>query len=147
MSFENSWVDAENTVFLALCKATKSVEGQQAYRGYLPPRINVWALFTGGQGGNEQTSWTPDIVSLHFGARIETAFVKREHALIFSMQVLKALPILNSGNVQCFRVRMGGYPEPTPDFIPLANEDKKIPAWLMTINCELVFNTGGRLAD
>ena len=145
MTFENAWVEAENIVFTELLKATKSVEGQQAYRGYLPPRTNVWALFTGGQGGNEQTSWSPDVVSLHFGARIEAVFSKREYALIFAMQVIKALPILNNKTVQCFRVRQGGYPEPSAEYIPLANEENKVLGWVLTIQCELVFSTGGRL--
>lgn len=145
MNFDNSWVEAENTVFQALCKATGSTEGKNAVKGYLPPMVNVWALFTGGPGGNEQTTWSPNVVSLHLNARIEAAFVKREHAQIFAMQVIKALPILNSGNVQNFRVKMGGFPEPAADLIPVANEDKRIPAWFITIGCELVFSTGGRL--
>ena len=145
MSFDKSWIDAENIVMARLCKATGSVEGQQATRGFLPPRVNVWALFTGGQGGNEQTTWSPDVVSMHFGAHIDAAFSKREHALQFVMQVVKILPITNDGNVQNFRIRQGGYAEPTPDFVPVANEDKKIPAWLISIGCELVFSTGGRL--
>jgi allantoicase len=143
MSFDSAWADAENTVMTELCRATGSTNGKNAFLGYLPPMVNVWALFTGGQGGNEQTTWTPDVVSIHLGARIEAAFAKREHATAFCMQVIKALPI-TTGNVQCFRIRMGGYPEPQPDFIPLANEDRKIPAWLLTIGCELVFSTGGR---
>ena len=145
MNFDTAWVEAEQTVFQALCKATNSEENKQAFRGYLPPMVNVWALYTGGQGGNEQTTWSPNVVSLHFGAHIEAAFTKREHALIFSMQVIKALPILNSGNVQNFRIRMGGYSEPKPDLIPAANEKQNIPAWILDIGCELVFNTGGSL--
>lgn len=145
MSFESSWGDAEKTVFQKLCAATHSTEGQQAYRGYLPPRINVWALHTGGQGGNEQTTWSPNVVSVHLGARIEASFAKREHALIFGMQVVKALPILNEGNVQNFRIRQGGFPEPTLNYVPLANHDKDVAAFEMKIDCELVFSTGGRL--
>jgi len=145
MTFDKAWIEAENIVFTELCRATKSTEGQQAYRGFLPPRTNVWALFTGGQGGNEQTSWSPDVVSLHFGGRIEAVFSKREYALAFAMQIIKALPILNKDNVQCFRVKTGGFPEPVADYIPLANEDNKVLGWVMTIGCELVFSTGGRL--
>lgn len=145
MSFDDSWVRAENTVMARLCAGTHSTEGQQAYRGFLPPRINVWGLFTGGQGGNEQTTWPPDVTSVHFGARIEAQFAKREHAQIFTMQVIKALPIESEDNVQWFRIRQGGLPDPVLDYIPLANEQNVIPAFLLTIGCELVFTTGGRL--
>lgn len=144
MSFEQSWVDAENTVMEALCKATGSVEGKQAFRGYLPPMVNVWALYTGGPGGNEQTTWPANVVSLHIKSRIEAAFAKREHAQVFAMQVVKALPILNNENVQNFRISMGGFPEPVADYVPIANEDKKILAWTFAMGCELVFSTGGR---
>jgi len=145
MNFDNAWVEAESTVFNALCKATGSVEGKQAFRGYIPPIVNAWALYTGGPGGNEQTTWAPDVVSVHIAARIEAAFAQRPHALVFSMQIVKALPILNSGNVQNFRIKMGGFPEPQADFVPVANEAKKVLAWTLNMQCELVFSTGGRL--
>ena len=78
-------------------------------------------------------------------SRLSAVFAKREHALTFSMQVVKALPILNVGNVQCFRIRQGGYPAPLVDGVPLANEKDLVPAVTFSIGCELVFSTGGRL--
>ena len=143
MSFEISWQDAENTVMDTLLAATGGRVGVDAFQGYLPPVANCWALFTGGQGGNEQTSWHPSASSMHFGARILSQWVKRENALKHVMQVLQVLPLTNTGNVQNFRVRMGGYPEPQVDMLPLAN-DKKVMLWTVEIGCELVFSTGGR---
>lgn len=143
MSFDKSWADAEKIVMRALCKATGAIEGQQAFRGYLPPVLNAYALFTGGQGGNEQTSWSPNVVSVHFGARIEMVFAQREHLQVFTMQVLKVLPLVEAP-VQSFRVRQGGYPDPKFEYVPVGNEGKPAPAWTATIGCELVFSTGGR---
>lgn len=145
MSFETSWAEAEMIVFNAICKATGTTEGKQAFRGFVPAMVNVWGLYTGGQGGNEQTGWSPDIVSVHFGAKIEAVFTQRENLLMFTMQVIKALPIANVGKVQCFRIRQGGYSEPVPDLIPLANSDQKATVWTISLGCELVFNTGGRV--
>lgn len=146
MNFESSWADAEQIVYGHLLTATNSQDRKQAFRGYLPAMVNIWMLNTGGSGNNEQTVWTPDIRSIHVPALIVGQFGARERALEFGMQVVKALPIENVENVQVFRIALGGFPEIKPDVVAAGNEEQKFLVHAVTIRCELVFSTGGRLA-
>ena len=145
MSFETSWAEAEQTVYQHLLTATNSQDRKNAFLGYLPAMVNVWSLTTGGSRNNEQTLWSTDIVSIHFPGQIIGQFASREAAQQFGMQVIKALPLLNSGGVQNFRVAQGGSPEIKPDVVEVGNEGKKFLVFAVSIGCDFVFSTGGRL--
>ena len=136
----------------ALCKATNATEKENAFKGYLPPLLNVWALFTGGDGGDVRTTWTPDIVSLHLNARIEAQFNERAKAQEFTMQIVKACATLSGvDKVQDFRVAEGGIPEPEHAFLPVANEGTEgggddttdVLVWVIDMQFDFVFSTGG----
>lgn len=147
MSFDSSWTEAEQTVYRHLLTETGSVDRKNAFLGLLPAMVNVWMLNTGGTGNNEQTLWTPDVVSIHMPAEITGQFTAREHTQEFVMQVFKALPLANQGNVQVFRVALGGAPEVKPEVVAAGNEERKYLVYAATIRCDLVFSTGGRLTD
>lgn len=146
MSFETSWTEAAKTVMRELCKATDAKENQQAFRGYEPHMLNFWTLYTGGEGGNIQTSWTPDKPVLHLNARIVGTYQKLDIAEQMAMKIVKALPMQNIDNVHCFRIRAGGFPEPQYEDVPIANTNNKrgtVLAVVWTISCDFVFTTGG----
>lgn len=145
MIFETSWAEAEQTVYQHLLTATNSQDRKNAFLGYLPAMVNVWSLNTGGSRNNEQTLWATDIVSIHFPGQIIGQFASREAAQQFGMQVIKALPLLNSGGVQNFRVAQGGSPEIKPAVVEVGNEGKKFLVFAVVIGCDFVFSTGGRL--
>lgn len=146
MSFESSWNDAELIVYRRLLVATGSEDKRNAFRGFLPAMLNVWMLNTGGSRNNEHTLWTPNIVSIHTPAEIVGQFAERDDALQTAMRIVKALPIAGESNVQCFRIAQGGFPEIQPEVIPVGNESKKFLVHTFTIDCDLVFSTGGRIA-
>jgi hypothetical protein len=146
--FDTSWSRAEAAVYAHLVDVTGAVDRKSAFLGYLPEMVNVWALNTG-KSGNEQTLWSPDIVSVHLQAELVGQFAERARAQSWGMQIVRALPFKNlgteEGNVQSFRIRQGGFQEPQLDFVELPNEKGRIPVFSLVIGCELVFSTGGRL--
>ena len=154
-NFLNSWTRAERAAYDRLVAATKSQDGKDAYLGFLPPGgINVWALTSGASGGNEQTLWAPEITTLHLQADAECHYAVREAAQAWTMAILQALPYGNStladpGNLVTARVRLEGMPQPiTLEPIQLANEtDRPQWLWTMRLGLEIVFLTGGRLAE
>ena len=145
MTFEESWTEAEKTVYEHLLAATDSRDKENAYLGVLPHMVNVWRLDTGGSGGNEQTTWSPDVVSIHMPADIVGQFTDRDAAQAFAMQVIKALPLTGEDNVQNFRIANGGMPTIEPDAIDAGGESKKFLVYVVTIRFDFVFSTGGRL--
>lgn len=142
-TFEASWATAEAAVFAILLAGTASTEKKTAFRGYLPAMLDVWSLTTGPGGGNEQSTWAPTKASVHILGAIRGVFGDRERAMQFVMQCARVLPIANHGNVQTFRIRIGGWPEVMAEPYDLANERQRVLAFTVNIGCELVFNTGG----
>jgi len=142
-TFVQSWRTAESTVYAKLLQATGTVDKKTAFLGYLPQQVGVWAFLTGPGGGNEQTLWTPNLVTIHIHAEIQGIFANRAEAQDFTMRVARILPILNQDTVQCFRIRMGGFPQPKAQPMDLGNENKRFLVWEILILCELVWNTGG----
>jgi len=142
--FDASWSEAEAAVFRKLCAAANSDPEKNAFLGYLPPMVNVWSLTTGPDGGNAQTLWTPSVVSVHIQATIEGVFADRAKAQAFVMACVRSMHAMGGADgVQAFRVRQGGFPEPKPERIQVANSDRYHLVWRVMIGCELVFSTGG----
>lgn len=147
ITFEESWETAEKAVFEHLIRATGSKNEESAFLGYLPPMVPCWALNTG-RSENEQTLWSPDVVSVHLNAALEFESGVRSDCLRWGMQIVKALTFSNiddGGNVQSFRIRQGGFGKPEPNEVILANGEDKVLVFSLMIGCELVFSTGGRL--
>lgn len=147
MDFVNAWHEAEQIVYSHLLEATGSTDKKNAFLGFLPSMVNIWTLNTGGSSSNEQTLWAPDIVTIAFPAEIFGQFADRREAQGFAMRIIKALPLENERNVHVFRIAVGGAPQVGPDVIPAGNEgSKKFLVHTVTIHCDFVFSTGGRLA-
>ena len=134
-----SWAEAEMTVYLKLLTATGHTDKKNAFLGYMPPMLNAWVFSTGPGGGNEQTTWPPTKTSFHIQASIIGHFTERTAAQAFVMKVAYILPILNEDRVQCFRIRIGGFPEPMPEIRSVGNENRQFLVHTVEIGCELVF--------
>jgi hypothetical protein len=141
--FVESWIQAEQLVYLKLIEATGTQDKKSAFLGYKPANmVNVWSLHTGPSGNNEQTTWVPAKGTIHVHARIEATFANRADAQRFIMRCVRVMPI-KDGIVQAFRIRLGGFPEPVPGAMELGNENKSFLVYDVVIGCELVWNTGG----
>lgn len=141
---DNPWKLAEDTVFEALCVATKTQARKNAFQGYMPPVGNVWALKVGG-GGRVENTWTAPISELIMDADIEGMFLDRHLAQEFGLKVLQALPINRVANVQSFRLRAGGMPDIKFKDVVLGNETSARLMWTISIGCQIVFNTVARV--
>lgn len=142
-AFAQSWTQAEQTVYARLLKATGTEDKKTAFLGYLPAMADIWAFNTGPGGGSEQTLWSPSIVSVHLKASIRGVFRRREDALTFVMRVVRAQPMESVENVQCFRIRRDGFPEPKGEPMAFGNEKQLYLVFTVDIGCEIVFKTGG----
>lgn len=142
IDFDTAWTRAEQTVYRRLVKTTATEDKKTAFLGYLPAVVPAWAFFTGRGGNNEQTLWTPEVVSIHLQAEIRSVWTDRAKAQEFVMRVIRAQLQEPTENVQAFRIRMGGLQEIRPDILETGNEAKKILVFVADIGCELVFSTG-----
>jgi len=83
-------------------------------------------------------------VSVHVAATIRGMYAARADAQKFTMQCVRAMyACAGKSNVQVFRVRQGGFPEPQPVLVEMGNEKGQFRAFDVTLQCELVFSTGG----
>lgn len=137
----DSWKLAERTVFDAICNATDSAEGQQAYLGAVPDgAFNVWSLDSG--GGDGRILWNETPTDMRMQAYIDGVFISRDSAQEFALCVIGALPILGVENVQCFRVASDGMPVIKTDFVPVKNDSKaERPLSRLSMKFDFVFRT------
>jgi hypothetical protein len=143
MAFDpESWKSAERLVYEKILTATASVDKRNAFLGFLPPAPNVWMFKTGG-GDDVRNTWDLQPRELHMNAELAGQFTERTAAQAWAMKAISALPI-KEGIVQCFRLRLGGLPNPVPEVVPIGNENQQAFLWVITLGCEIVFNTDGR---
>ena len=142
-TFADSWAAAEADVFAALCTATSSAEGRQAYRGRVPDgSYNTWALDT--FGGDGRTLWQSVPHTMKLDATIEGRFLARQSAQQFAMAVIGALPIRDpaESNVHVFRVAQAGMPVIEPETVPVANDSRRERTlYVLRMRFEFVFRT------
>ena len=149
LAYEESWDDACTTIRAKLCEsadfafyqrfAIGPVADKTFHLDFLPPKINVAALFMGG-GTDVAHTWSDaQPKELIMPARIEGRFNSRADARAFAMMMLAALPIQRTGNVSEFR--LAGNPEIEPDAMRLANDKEERQYWKAKIPCLAVFLT------
>lgn len=140
LNFDESWNDAEDTVYNLLLTATNAEDGKTATRGRLPPTNNVWALTSGG-GNNVETTWADTITTMHLFSKIEGRYIQRADAMKTAMQIINACPIMEMGNVGVFRIRADGLPTIDEEIVELANESRRAIVYKFVLLCEMVFCT------
>lgn len=149
IAFVDSWTTAIERVRTELSTAataehaTRFGAALQAEKNfvldYLPPRLNVVALFSGG-GDTVQQSWDESPPkSIVMNARLEARLRTRADARAMSMLFLKHFPVYHKGNVEWFRI--AGDPDIQPETTRLANDKKDQLYWKMVLPCLLVFRT------
>lgn len=144
MSYETSFQDATDTCMEHLCRKLGSVENRDAFRYYLPLASPVWGFQIGG-GGDVRNTWTdgqPTELRMH--AEVRGRFDNLAAAQTFVMKLVKALPIVNVGNVKWLRLRDGGMPQVGWDTFALKNEgERETILWTVEAGLEIVFATTG----
>jgi hypothetical protein len=143
IAFETSQILAEETVFNTITEWTKNDFPAGGVRGRRTDRVGVWALNTG--GGDARDTHAKCWGSLQLTASIEVLFLERDRALLFSGWIQRIMAetdnFHHTENVQWFRVMQ--FPNPTPTEVEFPNNRKAglQAAWLLTIPCEMVYNT------
>lgn len=135
----DSWALAERAAFEHLLGATGSTEGKNAFLGALPEgSFDVWMLTSG--GGDAQTLWQDTPTDMLTTVRVEGVFRERSGAQRLTMMIVAALPLRSKLNIQCLRIAEGGFPEPVPDRMALANDaapGRRV--WRAEIGMEMAF--------
>lgn len=145
-SFETSWTEAENAAFEAICTATGSQAGTSAHLGRNPGVMNAWHCSCGKIGIGGEVFYADDIPTLCIPFYAEAVFTRRAACQAWAMRIAAALPLINqeTNNIIELRIQADGWGEVKPDYVQVANEDKQIPVWRMRLDCDLVFETGGK---
>lgn len=143
MSFDiTSLTTARKLVFAQLVSATRSVDGRDAFCGYLPPVADRWALFISDGPDVAPFRGVPASPEMWMTARLDGQFKSLEGAEAFALSCMSVMPMRSLGDpvrVQWFRpVRM---PTIEPEYMQLAGMDDLSLVWVVRIPCEIVLNT------
>lgn len=149
LAYQDSWDNACTVIRAALITSANTafttrfgtglVADKTFHLDFVPPKINVVALFMGG-GSDVAHTWSDSKPKeLIMPSRIEGRFNSRTDARAFAMMMLNAIPLRRTGNVSEFR--LAGNPEPVMERLRLANDKDERMYWKLTIPCLAVFLT------
>jgi len=141
-SFETSWTESEASAFAALCTATGTEANRDAYLGMNPGVLNAWHFEP--DVVNNDTILNPDCPAIYVPCLAVWRGLKRDRCQSWAMKLLGNIgdADLADTNISNLRIRSIGQPE--YDLVQVANEERKVGQWSITVGIDLVFATGQR---
>ena len=144
--YEGSMETAETKAFEVLCNALKLERGVKAHRGLNPNKVDV-LVFGIGTVQSGDVVLARNATKFHFGAWAQLWFRDRAELQKLIMRAIKNTPFEVGGNVLNFRLSQNGVGAIMPTAIPVNPEQEPVPCYTVTLDFDIVFQSGDKKRD
>jgi hypothetical protein len=140
-----AWAAGEEALFAVLVQATSATREQTAFKGFLPPQLDTWALNVSGGSENSTMKDMPP-TEIKFDGLLAGQYSPgaRDRGQQTALHWLSALPYRQDAHGPVYGARATSVPACVWGYVPVIKDGKEIGrlgCWLVTLDIEVVIRT------